>query len=128
MNYLDGTKTETNSIRIDKLPNEKYRFSLWSGHDLLALPNMMINNGMFSCDGSACAKVYTFKSNNLKFVVVTGGITAESSPEVSIGTYINDKLILERYVCSTQRCMDRAKDESNEKLVFESVSYGRSDN
>ena len=111
-------QTATNSIRIDKLPNEKYRFSSWSSHDLLTPPNMIIDNGTFRCDGSACAKIYTFTSRNLKLVVVTGGITSESSPEVSIDTHINDKLILEQYICSTQRCMDRAEDESSDALVL----------
>ena len=112
-------QTSTSSIRIDKLPNERYRFSSWSSHDLLTLPNMVINNGTFRCDGSACTRIYTFTSGNLKLVVLTGGITSESSPEVSMDTYINGELILEQYMCSTQRCMDRAKDESNNKLVFE---------
>ena len=115
-------QTATNSIRIDKLPNENYRFSSWSSHDLLALPNMVINNGTFRCDGSACAKVYTFTSSNLKLVVLTGGITSESSPEVSIDTYINDKLILEQYLCSTQSCINRAEDESSDVLVFERLN------
>lgn len=112
-------QTATNSIRIDKLPNEKYRFSSWSSHDLLALPNIVINNGTFSCEGSSCAEVYIFTGHNLKFVVHAGGILAESSPEAAIDTYINDKLILEQYLCGTQRCMDRAKDEVNSQLIFE---------
>ena len=112
-------QTATNSIRIDKLPNEKYRFSSWSSHDLLALPNIVINNGTFRCDGSACAKVYTFKSANLKLVVLTGGITSESNPEVSIDTYIDNKLILEQYLCSTQSCMNRAEDKASNRLIFE---------
>jgi len=125
-NFVHNThqwQTLTSSIRIDKLPNEKYRFSSWtrSNYDLLTLPNMVINNGTFRCEGSACTRIYTFESSNLKLIVLTGGITSESSPEVSIDTYINDKLVFEQYMCSTQRCMNRAKDESNDKLVFEGL-------
>jgi len=139
-NFISNThqwQTATNSIRIDKLPNEKYRFSSWSGHDLLELPNMVINNGTFDCDEERffCHatgggnEYYTFTQGSKKYIIhPPGGITSESSPIASIEIYNNNKLVLDKYLCDTESCLNRAKDESNEKLVFESVSYGRSDN
>ena len=114
-------ETQTSIIRIDKLANNKYRFSSWANHDISTIPDLIINNGTFKCDGTACYEVYTFESNNLKLVVGTGGISSVSSPKVSIDIYINDRLILEKYMCDTQRCIDRAKDETSSQLIFEKL-------
>ena len=125
-------------VQIDKQQDDRYSFSFWKkGRDTNNTPDELINNGTFNCDEERffCHATgggnehYTFTQGSKKYIIhPPGGITSESSPIASIEIYNNNKLVLDKYLCDTESCLNRAKDESNEKLVFESVSYGRSDN
>ena len=116
-------------IQIDKQQDGRYSYSFWKkGNDTNNPPDELINNGTFDCDEERffCHatgggnEYYTFIHGNKKYIVnPPGGITSESSPIASIDVYKNNKLVLEKYLCDTKRCADRAKDESNNKLVFE---------
>jgi len=126
-------------VQIDKQQDGKYSYSFWNkGKDINGSSDELINNGTFDCIESeitSCfasgggTNYYTFVHGNKKYIVhPPGGITSESSPIASIEIYNNNKLVLDKYLCDTESCLNRAKDESNEKLVFEGFSYERNDN
>lgn len=125
-------------VQIDKQQDGRYSYSFWKkGSDTNNLPDELINNGTFDCDEERffCHatgggnEYYTFTQDNKKYIIhPPGGITSESSPIASIDVYNNNKLVLNKYLCDTERCLNRAKDESNDKLIFEGFSYERRDN
>lgn len=117
-------------IQIDKQQDGRYSYSFWrKGRDTNDSPDELIHNGIFDCDEERffCHatgggnEYYTFINGNRKYIIhPPGGITSESSPIASIEVYNNNKLVLDKYLCDTNRCLSRANDESNEKLIFES--------
>ena len=125
-------------IQIDKQQDGRYSYSFWrKGRDTNDSPDELIHNGTFDCDEERffCHatgggnEYYTFIQGNKKYIIhPPGGITSESSPIASIEIYNDNKLVLDKYLCDTERCLNRAKDESNEKLVFEGFSNERNSN
>ena len=117
-------------IQIDKQQDGRYSYSFWrKGRDTNDSPDELIHNGTFDCNESYAIfcratgggnEYYTFIQGNKKYIIhPPGGITSESSPIASIEIYNDNKLVLDKYLCDTERCLNRAKDESSKKLVFE---------
>jgi len=128
--YKERWIIDSGIIRIDKQYDAGYRYAFWNkGKNTSELPDEVINNGTFGCiesEAVSCfasgggTNYYTFTQGNKKYIVhPPGGITSESSPIASIEVYNNNRLVLDKYLCDTEMCMNRAKDESNNKLVFE---------
>ncbi len=117
-------------IQIDKQKDDRYSYSFWrKANNTNNPPDELISNGTFDCIESetvSCfasgggTNYYTFTQSNKKYIIhPPGGITSESSPIASIKAYNDNKLVLHKYLCDTERCLNRAKNETNNKLVFE---------
>lgn len=82
-------------IRIDDLGNNKFRYASWSiKNKMTDKPDLIIENGVFSADGTGGNHHYEFKKGDFRYechIIVLG---EKNSPPATLIIYQNGKKIL----------------------------------
>lgn len=88
-------QTDKFILRVDLLGNEKYRYACWSiDSDISNKPDLVINNGVWTPDGSGGNHHYSFTNGEYSYVVYVNNMTADETPPFNLEVTKNDKLIL----------------------------------
>lgn len=83
-------------VRIDLLKNGKYRYAVWnSKQDQSSQPNLVLNNGTVTSDGSGGNHYFDFKSGPYAYHVYRHVIGGESDAEVSLQVSKNGEVVVE---------------------------------
>jgi len=90
-------ETNTYIIRVDLLENQKFRYASWSKKsDISNKPDLVLNNGEWTPDGSGGNHHFTFTNGVYSYIVYVNVLkTAEMSP-FNLEVMKNDKVILEQ--------------------------------
>ncbi|MDA0327242.1 MAG: hypothetical protein O3C47_08695 [Bacteroidetes bacterium] len=88
-------QTDKFIVRVDLLENEKYRYASWSiDSDISNKPDLVINNGEWTPDGSGGNHYYTFTNGEYSYVVYVYNMRADETPPFNLEVTKNDKVIL----------------------------------
>ncbi|MFY0675264.1 MAG: hypothetical protein JXQ87_17850 [Bacteroidia bacterium] len=88
-------ETEKFIVRIDLLENQKYRYASWSiESDISNKPDLVINNGERTNDGSGGNHYFTFKNGEYSYKVFVNVMGTEDTPLFNLEVSKNDKVIL----------------------------------
>lgn len=90
-------KTATHLIRIDELKNGQMRYAAWKNHqDQSKKPDLVLNRGSYTTEGSAHNEIYTFKSGPYTYIAYNDRIGGESDSPLSLVVTNKDKQILKQ--------------------------------
>ncbi|AKP50235.1 hypothetical protein [Cyclobacterium amurskyense] len=88
-------ETEKFILRIDLLENQKYRYASWSiESDLSNKPDLVINNGEWTPDGSGGNHHFTFTNGEYSYIVDVNILRSEETPPFTLEVTKNDKVLL----------------------------------
>lgn len=88
-------ETDKFIVRIDLLENQKYRYASWSKEsDISRKPDLIINNGKWTPDGSGGNHYYRFTNNEFSYIVYVNMVPAEETAPFTLEVTKNDKMIL----------------------------------
>lgn len=88
-------KTAKFQVRIDELSNGQYRYAAWNiGKPQSTKPNLVLNNGSMTFDGSGGNHYFNFKSGSYNYVVYRNIIGESATPDVTLSVKKNNKEIL----------------------------------
>lgn len=88
-------QTEKFIVRVDLLENEKYRYASWSiDSDISSKPDLVINNGEWTPDGSGGNHHFTFTNGEYSYVVFVNVLGSDETPPFNLEVSKNDKVIL----------------------------------
>jgi len=88
-------ETEKFIVRIDFLENQKYRYASWSiESDISNKPDLVINNGEWTPDGSGGNHHFTFTNGEYSYIVYVNVLGADEMPPFNLEVTKNDKVIL----------------------------------
>ncbi len=88
-------KTAKFQIRIDEISQGKYRYASWAiNQSQSTKPDLIINNGIVTMDGSGGNHFYTFKSGTYQYIVFRNLLGSSNTPDVSLSVTKNGKEIL----------------------------------
>tara|TARA_R110002096_G_scaffold426827_1_gene637054 strand:+ start:1588 stop:2403 length:816 start_codon:yes stop_codon:yes gene_type:complete len=88
---------ETNKfiVRIDQLENNDYRYASWSiDSDISNKPDLVINNGEWTPDGSGGNHYFTFTNGEYSYKVYVNVLGSDETPPFNLEVTKNDKVIL----------------------------------
>lgn len=82
-------------VRIDLLENQKYRYASWSKEsDMSNKPDLVINNGELTPDGSGGNHYFTFTNGVYRYKLYVNMMGADETPPFNLEVTQNDKVIL----------------------------------
>ncbi|GFO68786.1 hypothetical protein GMLC_23650 [Geomonas limicola] len=82
-------------IRIDRLPDDKFRYAAWLVNKKPAeQPELVLNNGSLTFDGSGGNHHYDFKSGPYHYRCMVNEIGAADDPPGELEVTKNDKVVL----------------------------------
>jgi hypothetical protein len=88
-------ETDKFIVRIDLLENQKYRYASWSKEsDISNKPDLVINNGEWTPDGSGGNHHFTFKNGEYSYVVLVNVLGTDETAPFNLEVFKNDKVIL----------------------------------
>ncbi len=88
-------KTNKYQVRIDQLANGKYRYAAWAASKAQSSkPDLILNNGSVTMDGSGGNHFYRFKNGAYQYTVYRFVIGAEDTADVELIVEKNGKEIL----------------------------------
>jgi hypothetical protein len=88
-------KTKNYLIRIDELPNYKYRYASWRiSEKESSKPNMVLSNGTLEFQGSGGNHIITFINGDYTYKVYRNIIGADNTPDITLEVEKNGKIIL----------------------------------
>jgi len=88
-------QTDKFILRVDLLENKKYRYACWSiDSDISNKPDLVINNGVWTPDGSGGNHHYSFTNGEYSYVVYVNNMTTDETPPFNLEVTKNDKVIL----------------------------------
>ena len=88
-------ETEKFIVRVDLLEDQKYRYASWSKEsDISNKPDLVINNGIWTPDGSGGNHHFTFTNSEYSYVVYVNIMGADKTPPFNLEVTQNDKVIL----------------------------------
>tara|TARA_B100000767_G_scaffold72220_1_gene68728 strand:+ start:1605 stop:2363 length:759 start_codon:yes stop_codon:yes gene_type:complete len=97
-NFIKPIHTiETNKfiVRVDLLEDQKYRYASWSKEsDMASKPDLVINNGELTPDGSGGNHYFTFTNGVYRYKVSVNIMGADETPPFNLEVTQNDKVIL----------------------------------
>ena len=86
--------TEKFIVRIDLLENQKYRYASWSiESDISSKPDLVINNGERTADGSGGNHHFTFTNGEYSYIVYVNVMGTDETPPFNLEVSKNDKVI-----------------------------------
>jgi hypothetical protein len=88
---------ETNKfiVRIDLLENQKYRYASRSKESKLSSkPNLVINNGELTPDGSGGNNHFTFTNREFSYILYVNILGTDETPPFNLEVTKNDKVVL----------------------------------
>lgn len=87
-------ETPTHRIRIDELPDDKYRYASWKLNAAMStLPELVIINGELNPDGNGGNHHYIFKNKSFTYECYINVIGTEESPDANLMIYKEEKEI-----------------------------------
>jgi hypothetical protein len=90
-------KIETNKylIRIDELPNNKYRYASWKVDEKeTSKPDIILNNGQWEHLGSGGNHVITFENGIYTYKVYRNIMGEDNSPDITLEIEKNEEIVL----------------------------------
>ena len=88
-------ETEKFIVRVDLLEDQKYRYASWAkDSDISNKPDLVINNGIWTPDGSGGNHHFTFTNSEYSYVVYVHIMGADETPPFNLKVTQNDKEIL----------------------------------
>jgi hypothetical protein len=88
-------KTNKYLIRIDELPNNKYRYASWSiGEKETSKPDIILNNGQCEHLGSGGNHVFTFVNGIYTYKVYRNIMGEGTPPDITLEIEKNEEIIL----------------------------------
>jgi hypothetical protein len=88
-------KTNKYLIRIDELPNNKYRYASWSiGEKETSKPDIILNNGQCEHLGSGGNHVITFVNGIYTYKVYRNIMGEGTPPDITLEIEKNEEIIL----------------------------------
>lgn len=88
-------ETEKFIVRIDLLENKKYRYASWSKEsDISNKPDLVINNGEWTPDGSGGNHHFTFTNGVYSYVIYVNVLGTDETPPFNLEVNKRDKVIL----------------------------------
>ncbi|MGO3707629.1 hypothetical protein [Mesonia hippocampi] len=88
-------ETDKFIVRIDLLENEKYRYASWSiDSEISSKPDLVINNGEWTPDGSGGNHHFTFTNGEYSYIVYVNILGTDETPLFYLEVTKNDKVIL----------------------------------
>ena len=88
-------ETDKFIVRVDLLEDQKYRYASWSKEsDISNKPDLVINNGIWTPDGSGGNHHFTFTNSEYSYVVYVDIMGADETPPFNLKVTQNDKEIL----------------------------------
>ncbi len=88
-------ETDKFIVRVDLLEDQKYRYASWSKEsDISNKPDLVINNGIWTPDGSGGNHHFTFTNSEYSYVVYVDVMGADVTPPFNLKVTQNDKEIL----------------------------------
>lgn len=90
-------KIETNKylIRIDELPNNKYRYASWKVDEKeTSKPDIILNNGQWEHLGSGGNHVITFANGIYTYKVYRNIMGEDNSPDITLEIEKNEEIVL----------------------------------
>ena len=88
-------ETEKFIVRVDLLEDQKYRYASWAKNsDISNKPDLVINNGIWTPDGSGGNHHFTFTNSEYSYVVYVDIMGADETPPFNLKVTQNDKEIL----------------------------------
>lgn len=87
--------TKSYLIRIDNLPEYKYRYASWKiGRKKSSKPNMVLNNGVLEYDGNGGNYMITFLDKDYRYKIYRYVLGADNSPDITLEIEKNGKVVL----------------------------------
>jgi len=88
-------KTAKFQVRIDAMPNGKYRYASWgTKQSQAAKPDLILNQGRVEMDGSGGDHHYIFNSGTYQYVVYRNVLGTSETPDVTLEVTQKGKKIL----------------------------------
>ncbi len=88
-------ETNTFIVRIDLLENQKYRYASWPKEsDISNKPDLVINNGEWTPDGSGGNHHFTFTNGEYSYTVYVNVLGTEETPTFNLEVNEKDKVVI----------------------------------
>ncbi|WP_108124657.1 hypothetical protein [Saccharospirillum mangrovi] len=92
-------ETRRYRIRLDELNDSSIRYAVWDvANPTSELPDLVLNNGTFTADGSGGNHFYSFENGKYRYVCYVIRLGTESSPPGYLRVFRGDDLLLEQPV------------------------------
>lgn len=88
-------KTAKFQVRIDEISQGKYRYASWAvNQSQSSKPDLILNNGTVTMDGSGGNHFYTFKSGAFQYIVYRNIMGSSDTADVELTVTKNGKQVL----------------------------------